>query len=116
MEAAHVEEPVATEFEEVTIRGETFVLVPKNVSNYVPTTPAEIQHIEGIVAVEVGSNYTYIPTSILPKVASLISKSIDLQQEVAGCRYQLWTRYGKKVSFHHLIQICEGNMPGCGSN
>lgn len=90
------EETVVTAFEEVEIRGETFVLVPKNLCSYVPTTPVEIQHIEGIGAVEVGSNYTYIPSSMLPKVASLISKSVDLQQEVAGCRHLLWTRYGKK--------------------
>ena len=71
-EAAQIEEPVATAFEEVNIKGETFVLVPKNLCDYVPTTPLEIKNIEGIGAVEVGNDYTYIPTSILPKVDSLI--------------------------------------------
>ena len=79
--------------------------------HYVPTAPVTIQEINGIGPVEVGSNFMYIPTTFLPEIKQLISKSVDLQKEVCLFRELLWTRYGhsdEKPPFdpQHVKSVC----------
>ena len=90
---APLDETLKPIFEEVEIGGQTFSLVPKELVHFVPTAPVTIQEINGIGPVEVGSDFMYIPTTLLPEIKELISKSVDLQRQVCLFRELLWTRY-----------------------
>ena len=72
---------------------ETYCLVQKSLVPYVPTKPVMVQHLEGIGAVEIGNNYLYIQAGLFPKMSDVISKSVDLQDEV------------RQVAFHDLLKV-----------
>ena len=55
-------------FDEQEIDGEVYCLVPKHLVEYVPTSSVDFEYIDRIGSLELADNYTYIPTSILPKI------------------------------------------------
>ncbi|XP_065060338.1 uncharacterized protein LOC135687658 [Rhopilema esculentum] len=89
--ADEIQQPL---FEEATINGKTFCLVPKEMIKYLPTEGVHVEVLDGIGAVEVSNEFFYIPTSILPKLEKVITSSVDLQLEVKLLREQLWFSYG----------------------
>lgn len=82
-------------FEEVEIAGETFCLVPKNLSRYVPRAQPDVIEICGVGKVEVGEDYAYVPENIISKVEERMANSVDLQHQGKRCRNLMWEKYGK---------------------
>ena len=94
LETETEEQRTEARFEEVTVGGIEYCLVPKSMASYVPTVQPTIQYLEGIGPVEVGNNYLYIPSNLLSLAMKMIDNSIDLQAEVECCRSFLWAKYG----------------------
>ena len=82
-------------FEEVEIGGKRFCLIPKAPSIYAPSGPTDIQYLEGVGPVEVGTYFIYLHSDLLPKIHDILSQSADLQEEVKIFRNFLWSKHGK---------------------
>ena len=79
-------------FEETDVSGEKYCLIPKHLAQYVPAKSLSLLHLDGIGHIEVGNEYIYISSSLLPKVTDMIDNQLDLQDEGEKCRTFLQTK------------------------
>ena len=89
-----IEEEEKPMFEEQEIDGEVYSLVPKHLVEYAPTSSVDFEYIDVIGSLEIADNFTYIPTSILPKFISIINNRFYLQYEVAKCHSFISSKFG----------------------
>ena len=84
-------------FEEVELDGETYCLVPKKLSKYIPRAPVELREVNCVGQVEVGEHFAYVPVDLLPKMTEAVFGSLALQDQVRHCRNLMWEKYGSSI-------------------
>eukprot|EP00112_Aurelia_sp_Birch-Aquarium-sp1_P024841 Seg801.2 transcript_id=Seg801.2/GoldUCD/mRNA.D3Y31 product="hypothetical protein" protein_id=Seg801.2/GoldUCD/D3Y31 len=84
-------------FEEVELNGQTYCLVPKELSRYVPRAPVEVREVNFVGKVEVGEEFAYVPVDLLPKMTEAVFGSLALRDKIRQCRNLMWEKYGNSI-------------------